>query len=137
MPIARYEKRMLGWFIDKLVSLGALAVVLWAEITYFPHDFSLYLSILIAIFSGYLFYVLVNTFFLFLTNGFTLGMLIFGIRTFHANQDRLSFSESFLKAMMTGMTAMDLVNSIYMLASHTERSVFDRLTNTLVVDIRV
>jgi hypothetical protein len=31
---------------------------------------------------------------------------------------------------MTGFIAMDLINSIYMLSSHTERSVFDRLTNT-------
>jgi hypothetical protein len=30
---------------------------------------------------------------------------------------------------MTGFTAMDLINAIYMLSNHTERSVFDRLTS--------
>lgn len=136
MEIARYEKRMLGWTIDKVFSLLALAAVLTVEILYLPKEFALYLEILIAIASGYVFYVIVNTFFLAVFNGRTLGMALVGIKTCHADKRRISFSEAFLKALTTGMTAMDLVNSIYMLSSHTERSVFDRLTNTLVVDHR-
>jgi uncharacterized RDD family membrane protein YckC len=92
---------------------------------------------LIAIASGYVFYVIVNCAFLhLLSTARTLGMAIMGIKTCHADKSRIRFKEAFLKALTTGLTAMDLVNSIYMLSSHTERSVFDRLTNTLVVDTR-
>ena len=136
MGIARYEKRMMGWLIDKLFSLLALAAVLTVEILYFPKDFSLYLEILIAIASGYVYYVIVNCAFLHLLNGATLGMAIMGIKTCHADKSRIRFKEAFLKALTTGLTAMDLVNSIYMLSKHTERSVFDRLTSSLVIDVR-
>jgi uncharacterized RDD family membrane protein YckC len=136
MSIARYEKRMIGWLIDKLISLGALAGVLTVEILYLPKDFSLFLEILIATIAGYAFYVLTVSLYLFFGNGYTLGMQLMGIRTYHATKDHIRFYEAYLKAMMTGFTAMDLINSIYMLSSHTERSVFDRLTNTLVVDVR-
>ena len=136
MNIARYEKRMLGWLIDKVISLLAFGGILAVEILFIPHNFSLFLEILIAGLGGYFFYVLSVSLYLFFGNGYTFGMQLLGIRTYHATKDHLRFSESFLKALMTGFTAMDLVNSIYMLSEHTERSVFDRLTNTLVVDVR-
>jgi uncharacterized RDD family membrane protein YckC len=136
MPIARFDKRIGGWLIDKLLSCGVLAGVLVVEILYWPANFSLFLEILIAIASGYVFYVFFVSWFLFLANGYTLGMAIFGIRTYHATKERIRFKEAFIKALMTGFTAMDLINAIYMLSNHTERSVFDRLTGTLVIDVR-
>jgi uncharacterized RDD family membrane protein YckC len=136
MIIARYEKRLGGWAIDKALSLLALAGILVPEILFFPRDFSLFIEILIAVVGAYFFYVISVSFALYLFNGYSLGMAICGIRTYHATKDRLRFSEAFLKALMTGFTAMDLINSIYMLSTHTERSVFDRLTNTLVIDTR-
>ena len=136
MLIARFEKRIGGWLIDKILSLGVFGGILCLEILYLNKDFSLFLEILIALALAYLFYVLVITLYLFLSNGYTLGMQIFGIRTYHPTRVRLAFKEAFLKALMTGFLGMDLVNAAYMLFAHTERSVFDRLTNTLVVDVR-
>jgi len=136
MPIARFDKRIGGWLIDKLLSFGVLAGVLAVEILFLPRNFSLFLEILIAIASGYVFYAIAVFWFLYLSNGYTLGMAIFGIRTCHATEERIRFKEAFIKALMTGFAAMDLINAIYMLSSHTERSVFDRLTNTLVIDVR-
>lgn len=136
MPIARFDKRIGGWLIDKLISFGVLAGILVVEILYFPKNFSLFLEILIAIASGYVFYVVADSLLLYFSNGYTLGMAIFGIRTYHATKERIRFKEAFIKALMTGFTAMDLINAIYMLSSHTERSVFDRLTSTLIIDVR-
>jgi uncharacterized RDD family membrane protein YckC len=136
MPIARFDKRIGGWLIDKILSWGVLGGLLAVEIIYFPKDLSLFLEILIAVAASYVFYVLFVSLYLFFGNGYTLGMQIFGIRTYHATRERIRFKEAFLKALMTGFTAMDLINAIYMLSQHTERSVFDRLTSSLVVDVR-
>jgi len=136
MLIARFDKRIGAWLIDKILSWGALGGLLAVEIIYFPKDLSLFLEILIAMAASYLFYVISVSLYLFIGNGYTLGMQIFGIRACHATQERIRFKEAFLKALMTGFIAMDLVNAIYMLSEHTERSVFDRLTSSLVVDVR-
>lgn len=136
MSIARFDKRIGAWLIDKILSWGVLGGLLAVEIIYFPKDLSLFLEILIAMAASYFFYVFFISSYLFLGNGYTLGMQIFGIRTRHATQERIRFKEAFLKALMTGFIAMDLVNAIYMLSEHTERSVFDRLTSFLVVDVR-
>lgn len=136
MSIARFDKRIGGWLIDKLISWGVLAGILCCEILYFPKDISLYWEILIAVEAAYLFYVFFVCLYLFIGNGYTLGMQIFGIRTYHATRERIRFKEAFIKALMTGFIAMDLINAIYMLSCHTERSVFDRLTSSLVIDVR-
>jgi hypothetical protein len=39
MSIARFEKRMIGWLIDKLIFPGCPRGHFWCEILYFPKDF--------------------------------------------------------------------------------------------------
>lgn len=134
MEIARYEKRLWGWAIDKALSLLLFVALLILEIHFFPPDFSLFLEILFAYFASYIFYILFGSITMFLSHGATMGMLIARIHACHASGEKLRYSECFLKCLMTGLVAFDLANSIYMLSSHTERSVFDRLTSTLVVE---
>jgi uncharacterized RDD family membrane protein YckC len=136
MQIARYEKRIGGWLFDKLLSLSVFAVVLAFEILNYPKNFSLYLSMIVAFAAHYVFYVLWNTFWLYFSNGFTLGGLIFGVRLVHATKERISWKEAAVKSLFSGVVAAAIVNGIYMLSEHTERSVFDRLSDTLCVSTR-
>jgi uncharacterized RDD family membrane protein YckC len=136
MEIARYEKRVFGWLIDRLLSWLLGGALFYPYHLLFGAGFSPYFLVLLSILSAYLLYVLGVTFFLWISNGRTLGSLFLGTKSFHPDGERLSFADSFLKALLTGVVAMAFLNALYMLFSHTERSAFDRLTNTLVVDVR-
>jgi uncharacterized RDD family membrane protein YckC len=136
MNIARYEKRILGWLIDKVLSWLVLAAVIVLCLLYLPEQTSLFFEILLALAISYLFYVVFTTLALWAFNGYTLGMALVGIRTCHPAGERLRFGEALVKSLMTGLFGMCLLNSAYMLFAHTERSAFDRITKTLVVDAR-
>jgi uncharacterized RDD family membrane protein YckC len=136
MNIARYEKRIWGWLIDEFISLMAGSACLVLMIIFGRTGGSLFLWILLAISGDYFFYVLVTAVTMHLSQGSTIGMLIVGIKSYHPDGERLKARECWLKALLTGIIAMDIINSIYMLVVHTERSAFDRLTNTLVIDAR-
>jgi uncharacterized RDD family membrane protein YckC len=71
-----------------------------------------------------------------ISRGFTLGSLIFGIKVMHPNRAPLLYREMFLRSITIGVLPMVLVNAIYMVAIHTERTIFDRITETVVVDYR-
>jgi hypothetical protein len=136
MSIARYEKRMMGWLIDKLIFPCCPRGRFHGRNSLFSQGFSLFLEILIAASRA-----TSSTSFLFALYLFSAMAIPWDgdLRNPDLPRDersRIRFKEAFLKALMTGFTAMDLINSIYMLSSHTERSVFDRLTNTLVIDVR-
>jgi uncharacterized RDD family membrane protein YckC len=136
MEIARYEKRLAGWLTDKALSALAFGLVLWACRVGFPPDASVFSEILLSALAAYVFYVFFATLSLYFFRGATPGMALFGIRTYHPTSEKLAFRECLLKALATGLSAMCLVNAIYMLSAHTERSAFDRLTKTIVIDRR-
>ncbi len=136
MNIARYEKRIGGWLVDKAISYCVLGLAIWLFVSLLGPDFSAYLSVLLSILVSYFFFVIFNTLFLWISNGRTVGNLIFGIKVSHPSGNRLGFTESLLKSLLVGAMAMDIINSVYMLSNHTERSVFDRMTNTNVIDTR-
>lgn len=136
MEIARYEKRVFGWLIDRLLSLAVGVGLFYPYRLLLGPSFSLYFLVLFCILSAYFFYLLTVFPFLWISNGRTLGGLLFGVRTFRPDGSRLSFSDAFLKALLTGVVTMALTNALFMLFTHTERSAFDRLTNTIVIDTR-
>lgn len=136
MGIARYEKRVLGWLIDRLLSLFVGAGLFYPFRLLFGPSFSLYFLVIFCVLGAYFFYFLSVFSFLWISDGRTLGGLLFGVRTFRPDGNRLSFSDAFLKALLTGVVTMALVNALFMLFIHTERSAFDRLTNTIVIDTR-
>lgn len=136
MSIARYEKRILGWLIDKILSWLVLAATIVLCLLYLPEQTSLFLEILLAFVASYLFYVLSVFLALWVFNGYTFGTALVGIRTCHPSGERITCGEALVKALMMGLLGMCLLNSAYMLFAHTERSVCDRITKTLVVDAR-
>lgn len=136
MEIARYEKRVGGWAIDKACSLAVFGGMIAVFHLCFGAGFSIYYNILLSLLIAYAFYVFSVSFFAFATKGASFGMLLVGIKSIRGDGERLSFRAIFLKALLNGMVALDLVNCFYMLLVHTERSAFDRLTSSLVIDTR-
>lgn len=137
MKIARYEKRLFGWLIDEAIPVGV-----WIPVFFFVHAggpewASVFLQILYASLADYAAYIILCGLSMIVFKGSTLGMLIFGIRCFNPeNGSSIRPSASFLRASLTGIIAMDFLNAVYMLVTHTERSIFDRLTDCLVIDYR-
>jgi uncharacterized RDD family membrane protein YckC len=136
MKIARYEKRIVGWLIDEAFSLLVGVPVLVLLLYYSTDANSVYLAILYAVLSDYAFYIFLGGITMSISGGATFGMMITGIKCFCPNGNQLKIRECFLRSAMTGFLAMDIVNAIYMLVVHTERSVFDRLTENIVIDVR-
>lgn len=134
MEVARFEKRILGWIIDKAISWLFGGAILFCLVYFLPSEFSVFLEILLSFIGSYLFFVLFGSFLFFVTNGSSLGMLIAGIVASHPTREHFRYSEAFLRNLMTGLVAMVMVNAIYMLSIHTERSAFDRLTRTIVIE---
>lgn len=135
MQIAGFEKRVGGWLIDKALSWLLLAGLIVAFRLTFPPDFSIFLEIVLALFLTYLAYAFFNGTLLYLTKGYTIGTALFRIKTSSPSR-RLGYAKCLLKSLLTGVSAVCLVNAIYMLSTHTERSAFDRLTSTLMIDVK-
>lgn len=127
---------MFGWIIDEVIPLGfgiGMGFILFFVIGLSISVFSI---VLISILFDYFIYVIINSLTMWISNGYTLGMAIFGIRTIHQDGRKMSAKECFLKCFLTGVIPMDIVNAVYMLSVHTERSAFDRMTETILIDRR-
>src|SRR5574344_1056171 len=137
MKIARYEKRLLAWLIDEILALGAFIPVFFFVHGGGPEWASLFLQILYSILADYAAYIFLVTASMCLFKGSSLGMLIFGIRCFNPEKGvSITFGSAFLRAWLSGIVAMDVLNAIYMLSVHTERSIFDQLSGCIVIDYR-
>lgn len=138
MEIARYEKRVIAYLIDLVLALAApctFAIILYIQR---PGDFNLpiYFYFLGIELAAYIIYNFLTFFFLVISRGFTFGSLIVGIKVIHPNRAPLRGREAFLRGVTIGVLPLVLVNAIYMLVIHTERTIFDRMTETVVVDYR-
>ncbi len=132
MGIARYERRLIAYLIDEIIACLAGAgcsvlLAVYAGLT------SIFWFFLIAAASAYVIFVILCTLFSSLSQGSTLGSLILGIKCVHPDGKRFGFRDSLVRAVSKGIFVAILANAIYMLASHTERSVFDRLNDSIVV----
>lgn len=136
MKIARYEKRLIGWLIDELFALAPVVPFFLYIRTLGGAFSSVYLALLISFILQYILFFILCTCFMAISGGSTFGMLIFGIRCYTPEGGHIKGVQCFLRALLTGIWAMDLLNAFYMLSVHTERSVFDRLTDSLVIDFR-
>src|SRR5574344_440313 len=133
MKIARYEKRLIAWLIDEALALGAFIPVFFFVHAGGPEWASLFLQILYSILADYAAYIVLYTASMTIFKGSSIGMLIFGIRCFNPEQGvSITFGKAFLRAWLSGIIAMDVLNAIYMLTVHTERAIFDQLSGCLV-----
>lgn len=141
MEIARYEKRVISYLIDLLVAfLPALGLYIFLSI-YISRtmgiDIPSYFFALAAQLLTYVFYIIVNFFFLLFSKGYTLGMLIIGTKVIHVSKRPPNVREIFLKTISIGLVPLVIANVIYMLVVHTEKTIFDRISETIVVDARL
>ncbi|MFA5283250.1 MAG: RDD family protein [Bacilli bacterium] len=136
MEIARFDKRIIAYCIDMLIA--AAAGVATSVLLAINTDWSIpwYFLILIGQTIGYFIYCLFVICALHWTNGFTLGGAILGIKSIHLDRKKISVGDAIVKGVTLGIIPMAIVNAIYMLVIHTEKTIFDRLTDTIVVDIR-
>lgn len=130
---AKYYKRIYGWIIDEIISLlfGIACIFL---IFYFSPTFSLFFAVVIAIFVDYFFYVFLTSIIMYLNNGSSFGMMLQKIKTVNINGNPLKYKACFLKCFLNGIIVVTIVNAIFMVCVHTERSLFDRLTDTIAVE---
>ncbi len=138
MEIARYEKRIIAYLIDLILAFApplAAAIVVYLRLP--PNfDLPLYFYFLGVEIASYLLFIIFSFFFIIISKGFTFGSLIMGIKIMHPNRIPLTARDAFLRGVTIGVLPMVLANAVYMLAIHTERTIFDRITETVVVDYR-
>ncbi|MCQ2792244.1 MAG: RDD family protein, partial [Bacilli bacterium] len=134
MEIARFNKRALSYLIDFLLTFGigvALSIPLFIY-TEIPWYFSIILLMIIC----YLTYLLIHVTTMLLSRGRTLGAAIFGIKTVTKDNKPISGRNVWIKELYLGLLPFVIANAIYMLIIHTEQTLFDRITNSIVVDVR-
>lgn len=136
MGIARYEKRLGSYAVDFVLSLLFGIAIMVPMFIYDVLGESTFLVILVGALFSYGWFIILTTLVSWLSGGSSIGDFIFGIRTIHADGERYTFGDAFLRGAAKGILPLMAVNAVYMLATHTERSVFDRLSHTLVVDRR-
>lgn len=138
MNIIRYEKRIFAYLIDLFVILAIVTAGTIILMLSFPKlgEIPWYFIMFMICFAIFFLFTLVHTLSMFLSNGRTLGSLIFGLKTIHTNLERLTFADCLCKCVLLSLVPVALVNGVYMLIIHTEKTAFDRLTKTVAVDWR-
>jgi uncharacterized RDD family membrane protein YckC len=130
MHIARYEKRLFAYLFDSLLALlGGLAIFLLI-----PMPIAFIEKLLLSQVAAMIIYVLLTGTMLILTNGFTLGSLLVRIRAVRLDEKRLRCRDVLIRSISLSIFVWAIINAIYMLVVHTERTMFDRMSDTLVID---
>ena len=73
---------------------------------------------------------------MYFSKGRSIGAFIFGIKTTTKENGNISLRNIWVKQLYLGLIPFVIANAIYMLVIHTEQTLFDRITNTIVVDIK-
>mgnify|MGYP003321582360 CR=1 FL=1 len=135
MEIARFEKRVISYLIDLVFpyAIGITSGVLLFVYTPLPWYFSLLLLFLFC----FVAYLLVNVPAMGLSKGHGIGSAITGIKTINENGSPITWKAVWIKNLYYALLPCVIANAIYMLIIHTERTLFDRITDTVVVDERI
>lgn len=136
MGIARFEKRIMAYLID--IVIAALSAIPLTIVFAYLASWKIpwYFVLIIAQLLTWFFYALFSTCISHWSNGYTIGGAIFGIKSAHKNGQRINVSDAIIKGICIGILPFDIVNAAYMLIVHTEITIFDRMTDTIVIDIR-
>lgn len=138
MNIANLGKRILSYIIDTLILsiIPSFTLFFLYLNTDLLKDISIYLVVICFIFVLWFLYFIFIGLFLLISNGRTIGNLIFGIRVIHKDISHLTFGDCFARSSTQGLIILAIISVFYVMTIHTEKSAFDRLTNTVVVDWR-
>ncbi len=138
MNIASYTKRVWSYVIDAFLAIVcslALFIILYIYQSWI-RSIPAFFVIIAFFFIEWLLYTFIYSLWLFISNGRTLGSLIFGTRVVHNDVSRLSFGDCLARCASEGVLVLVAIDLIYVLIKHTEKTIFDRLSLTVVVDWR-
>lgn len=134
MKIAKFNKRVFSYLVDLIICFcaGGFASFPLYKFTKIP----LYFNILLTLVICYFVYLIFCILFMIIVRGMSLGSLIFGVK--HVNEDgsNISIRNVIIKNLYLGLIPFTIVNAIYMLSIHTQKTIFDKITDTIVIDIR-
>lgn len=138
MNIASFSKRIWAYIIDFVLTALIPGGTLTLLYIFVPemNDIPVYFIVFGVIFTHWFVYFLVIGFYIFVTNGRTIGNLLLGLRIIHPHIKRLSLGDAFGRSAAQGLVILPIISILYVIIIHTEKSVFDRMTKTIVVDWR-
>ena len=132
MNIPRFDKRIISYFIDLIIpSLLSL-------LTYFllKHSFQIldYLTFFLWVeFFAMVYFLLINSLFAYLFNGNTIGNLFTKTKMVSIDGKRLTLKQVLLKYLPLSLWPTVIINAFYMLYVHTESTIYDTLSNSIVI----
>lgn len=135
MEIARFEKRIFSYIIDMILSIVTFIIinVVLARFT----SISWYFVLIIAVFSSYAINLLVNVPVMGFSKGRSIGAYIFKIKTIKKDNSSIDWKIAWIKNLYLALIPIVVVNAVYMLTIHTEKTAIDKITNTVVIDIKI
>ena len=132
MNIPRFDKRIISYFIDLIIpSILSL-------LTYFllKHSFQIldYLTFFLWVeFFAMVYFLLINSLFAYLFNGNTIGNLFTKTKMVSIDGKRLTLKQVLLKYLPLSLWPTVIINAFYMLYVHTESTIYDTLSNSIVI----
>lgn len=135
MGSASFDKRVYAWLLDEIPSV-VVAIVISIVIFRYAPSFSWFFAFFLAFLAAYIVYFLYVFIPTALSHGASLGMKMQRIKAVRGDLTPISTKDAAIKALLSGLIPVVIVNAVFMLYTHTERSPIDRLTNSLVIKVR-
>ncbi len=132
MHIAPFDKRIIAYFIDLILAAAISGVIFFI----IPGPITFLDRFLLMQAGGYVLYALGTTAVLLISNGFTLGSALLKLRVVRLNDQRMDLTHSLIRGISLAVFPWVIINALNMLFVHTERTIFDRLSDTIVIDKR-
>ncbi len=132
MNNARRISRIVAYFIDLIIAtiFSIIAIII---IVYASHYLNWLLNVFLLLLFDWIIYAFINTITLYFFHGRTVGGYLLHIKIMKTNLAPLTFKNALVKSVTLGFLPMVIVNAIYMLVVKTERTIFDRLTDTIAL----
>ena len=132
MNIPRFDKRIISYLIDLIIPS------IFSLLTYFllKHSFQIldYLTFFLWVeFFAMVYFLLINSLFAYLFNGNTIGNLFTKTKMVSIDGKRLTLKQVLLKYLPLSLWPTVIINAFYMLYVHTESTIYDTLSNSIVI----
>jgi uncharacterized RDD family membrane protein YckC len=135
MKIVGFQKRIIAYLIDQLICFGISTGIYFALAINFPSFWGIVhigSFFWIIVMESFIYFILM-TFTSFIFNGYTFGTLICRYKNISLKSDRISFRQTTLKYCFEMFHVAIILNCVYMLVKHNSNTIFDQLSETIVV----
>ncbi len=135
MKIANFEKRVISYLIDLGISLGFSFLLYYFALINIDFIKKLNSFVIISLCSSLIYFIL-NSIITYVSNGYTIGNLFARIKIISEDQNRIHFKNTSLKYCFMCFPICIFVNAIYMLIVHSQKTIFDILSNTISISTK-